>query len=50
MKFFVFNLLILSTFFVFSQKKELTLSDAVLQQYRSLSPEKTYGFSWIPNS
>ncbi len=50
MKFIAFTFLFLTTSFIFSQKKELTLSDAVLQQYRSLSPEKLYGFNWLPNS
>ena len=50
MKFFVLIFLFLTTSIVFSQKKELNLSDAVLQQYRSLSPEKLYGFNWVPNS
>ena len=50
MKFFVLIFLFLTTSIVFSQKKELNLSDAVLQQYRSLSPEKLYGFNWIPNT
>lgn len=50
MKFFVLNFLILFTAVVFSQKKEITLSEAVLQQYRSLSPEKLYGFNWIPKT
>lgn len=50
MKSFVLIFLFLSTSIVFSQKKELNLSDAVLQQYRSLSPEKLYGFNWVPNT
>ena len=50
MKFFVLIFLFLTTSIVFSQKRELNLSDAVLQQYRSLSPEKLYGFNWIPNT
>lgn len=33
-----------------SQKKELSLTDAVLQQYRALAPEKMNGFSFIPNT
>ena len=40
-----------SLFFVsFAQKKELTLSESVLQQYRALGPDKMQGFSWIPNT
>ena len=50
MKFFVLIFLFLSSSIVFSQKKQLNLTDAVLQQYRSLSPEKLYGFNWVPNS
>ena len=42
--------LISISFLSYSQKKELSLSDAVLQQYRSLSPEKLYGFSWLPET
>ena len=33
-----------------AQKKELTLNDAVLQQYRALAPDKISMFQWIPNS
>lgn len=28
----------------------MTLTESVLQQYRALSPERMYGFSWLPNS
>ena len=31
-------------------KKELTLSDAVSQQYRSLRPDGLYHFQWIPGT
>jgi len=31
-----------------AQKKELTLSESVLQQYRAFRPEQLTGFSWIP--
>lgn len=31
-------------------QKELTLSDAVLQQYRGFYPEHIAGFAWVPNS
>lgn len=45
---------LLSCFFIFfatfAQKKELSLNDAVLQQYRGLSPEKMLGFSFIPKT
>ena len=50
MKFFVLSLLFFSTLQIHAQKKELNLSDAVLQQYRSLAPEKLYGFTWVVNS
>ena len=36
--------------FSFSQKKELTLSESVLQQYRALGADKMQGFSWVPNT
>lgn len=35
---------------VFGQKKSLTLSESVLQQYRNFRPDALNGFSWIPNS
>lgn len=38
------------TLFAFSQKKELTLEQAVLQQYRSLAPDNLAFFQWIPKS
>lgn len=40
---------ILVAFVNFSQK-ELTLEDAVLNQYRAFYPERIAGFNWIPNS
>lgn len=33
-----------------AQKKELTLSESVLQQYRAFRPDQLTGFSWIPGS
>ena len=48
----VFACLTLTTL-SFSQvktKKELSLKDAVLQQYRGLAPTKMLGFSFIPNT
>ena len=33
-----------------AQNTELTLSDAVMQQYRSFYPENTTLFKWIPNT
>lgn len=35
--------------FVFAQK-ELSLADAVLEQYRKFRPEYVFNFQWIPNS
>ncbi len=32
---------------VFAQKKELTIKDAVIGQYRSLYPERIYNIKWI---
>ncbi len=34
----------------FAQKKELTLKDAVSNQYRLFGPDRLYGFQWIPNT
>jgi dipeptidyl-peptidase-4 len=33
-----------------AQKKELTLNESVLQQYRALAPDKMHGFLWIPET
>lgn len=33
-----------------AQKKELTLKDAVMNQYRAFGPDRLYGFQWIPNT
>ena len=33
-----------------TKKKELSLKDAVLQQYRGFAPAKLLGFSFVPNS
>jgi dipeptidyl-peptidase-4 len=45
---------LLSCFFIFfassAQKKELSLNESVLQQYRNLSPDKMMGFSFVPKS
>jgi dipeptidyl-peptidase-4 len=35
---------------VFAQKKELTLKDAVSNQYRTFGPDRMNGFQWIPNT
>ena len=31
-------------------QQELTLEDAVMQQYRKFYPERITGFSWLPNT
>ena len=31
-------------------QEELTLDDAVMQQYRKFYPERITGFSWLPNT
>lgn len=41
---------LLFTYITFSQKKELTLKEAVLQQYRAFAPEKMSMFQWIPTT
>jgi dipeptidyl-peptidase-4 len=33
-----------------AQKKELTLKDAVLGQFRTFGPDRLYGFQWIPDT
>ena len=43
---FVFILLGINSH-TFSQKKELSLKDAVLGQYRIFGPERVYGFEWL---
>jgi dipeptidyl-peptidase 4 len=35
---------------VLAQQKELTLKDAVLNQYRAYYPDRVNGFQWIPNT
>ena len=46
--------LLVSVFFVFgaafAQKKSLTLSESVLQQYRNFRPDGLDGVSWIPGT
>ncbi len=34
----------------FGQAKELTLKDAVMQQYRTYGPDRITSFQWLPNS
>jgi len=45
---------LLSTILLFSHfvtgQKQLTLEDAVLNQYRAYYPENIFGFNWLPNS
>ena len=36
--------------YVFGQKKELTLEDAVLKQYSKFHPERLWMLQWIPNT
>lgn len=43
-------ILVLGATFSFGQKKELTLKDAVMEQYRAFYPKHTFGVSWIPNT
>lgn len=50
MKIFLFVLTILLSINSIAQKKELTLSESVLQQYRTLGPDKMHGFQWVPKS
>ncbi len=35
---------------IFAQDKELTLEDAVMQQYRKFYPQSLTMFSWVPNT
>lgn len=46
---FVIGLLLFSSI-GYSQKKELTLKDAVTGQFRVFGPDRMNGFQWIPNS
>ncbi len=40
----------LIAFSIQAQKKELSLNDAVMQQYRGFYPERTIQFKWIPGT
>jgi len=42
--------LFVSATFCFGQAKELTLKDAVMQQYRTYGPDRITSFQWLPNS
>ena len=44
------SLLFISLFGLTIAQKELTLDDAVMQQYRKFYPERITGFSWLPNT
>lgn len=48
-KIFLFSF-VLGVFSSFSQKKELTLKDAVMQQWRSFRPDYVNNFQWIPGT
>lgn len=48
--YFLLPFILLTVFTVFGQKKALTLSESVLQQYRAFRPDALNGFSWMPNS
>ncbi len=50
MRISLFLLTICLSISVVAQKKELTLNESVLQQYRALGPDKMHGFVWLPNS
>lgn len=40
----------LVSFSIHAQKEELTLSDAILKQYREFYPQRTLMFKWIPQT
>lgn len=46
---FVLAVVVMVSSYSYSQK-ELTLEDAVMQQYRSFYPKSTFGVNWIPNT
>ena len=50
LKKYIFVGAVVCSFISFSQKKELTLEQAVLQQYRALSAETLPSFQWIPTT
>lgn len=52
MKKIIFSFLILFVWplSTIAQLKELSLEDAVMQQYRNFAPKSLAGFQWIPNS
>jgi dipeptidyl-peptidase-4 len=50
MKKLILILFLLPNALFFAQKKEFTLAEAVMQQYRAFAPEKMTMFQWIPNT
>lgn len=50
MKAIFFLILTLVTLPVLFAQKELTLEDAVMNQYRGYYPEHVFGFNWLPES
>ena len=50
LKSFLFVGVCLTATFTFAQKKELTLKEAVTQQYRNFAPDKMLMFQWIPGT
>lgn len=50
MKAIFFLILMLVTLPVLFAQKELTLEDAVMNQYRGYYPEHVFGFNWLPES
>ncbi len=47
---FTIALLFVCATMTYAQKKELTLSESVLQQYRAFRPDQMTGFSWVPKT
>lgn len=51
MKYWIFALLLISVSTnAWTQDKELTLEDAIVNRYRNLAPDYVSGLQWIPNS
>ncbi|WP_298147486.1 DPP IV N-terminal domain-containing protein [Flavobacterium sp.] len=46
----VYSAVLLFCFSAVAQKKQLTLSDAVMQQFRAYAADKVDGFQWIPGT
>ncbi len=49
-QFRILSILFLLATSTFAQQKELSLEDAVMQQYRKFYPQSLTMFSWIPNT